>query len=87
MSRTQHWFTLAEAVHKVTGKPAARFGISRRGLLREGYVADIVLFDPEAIGSDADYENPERLPAGIHAVFRNGESLNLVQTVSPSHVN
>ena len=87
LCRSRHWFTLAEAVHKVTGKPAARFGISHRGLLREGYMADIVLFDPEAIGSDADYENPERLPAGIHAVFRNGERLNLVQTVSSTHVN
>ncbi len=81
LCRRQHWFTLAEAIHKITGKPAARFGIARQGLLRKGYLADIVLFDPEAIDSNADYDNPELTPIGIHAVYRNGERLNPVQSL------
>ncbi len=87
LCRRQHWFTLAEAVHKITGKPAARFGMKRQGLLRKGYLADIVIFDPDAIDSGADYENPEVKPAGIHSVYRNGERLNLVPSFNPPHIN
>jgi dihydroorotase/N-acyl-D-amino-acid deacylase len=72
ISRTRGWLTLAEAVHKITGKPAGRFGITRRGRLEKGYFADVVVFDPDTINSPATYENPTLAPTGIRHLFRNG---------------
>jgi N-acyl-D-amino-acid deacylase len=75
MSRERGWLTLAEAIHKITDKPARRFGIARRGCLEEGYFADVVVFDPETVNSPATYENPALAPTGIRHVFRNGAEL------------
>jgi dihydroorotase/N-acyl-D-amino-acid deacylase len=75
MSRERGWLTLTEAIHKITDKPARRFGIERRGCLEEGYFADVVVFDPETINSPASYENPALAPTGIRHVFRNGAEL------------
>ncbi|MGD9519607.1 MAG: amidohydrolase family protein [Armatimonadota bacterium] len=61
-----------EAVRKCTSLPASRLGLHDRGLLREGYAADVVLFDPESIIDMADYSAPHRLPAGVQYVFVNG---------------
>jgi len=72
MSRERGWLTLAEAVHKITDKPAHRFGIKKRGRLQKGYFADLVVFDPETVHSPATYENPALAPTGIRHVFRNG---------------
>jgi dihydroorotase/N-acyl-D-amino-acid deacylase len=74
--RERNWMGLAEAVHKITGKPAARLGLRDRGLLREGYTADITVFDPAKIRSRATYETPELPPEGITAVIRNGELIS-----------
>jgi N-acyl-D-amino-acid deacylase len=71
-AREKGWLSLAEAVHKITGKPAARYGMKDRGVLAPGYVADMVLFREDAIDSPATYETPETSPVGIHAVYRNG---------------
>lgn len=71
-SRDERLFPLAEAVHKMTGMPAARFGLSDRGLIREGYHADLVLFDPETIRDTATYVNPVCPAEGITAVWVNG---------------
>jgi dihydroorotase/N-acyl-D-amino-acid deacylase len=72
ISRKRAWLTLAEAVHKITGKPAHRFGIAKRGRLERGYFADVVVFDPDTINSPATYENPTLAPIGIRHAFRNG---------------
>ncbi|MGI8959912.1 MAG: N-acyl-D-amino-acid deacylase family protein [Bryobacteraceae bacterium] len=72
MSRERGWLTLAEAVHKVTDKPARRFGMEKRGRLEQGYFADVVVFDPERVNSQGTYENPAVPPVGIRHVFRNG---------------
>jgi N-acyl-D-amino-acid deacylase len=72
ISRKRAWLTLEEAVHKITGKPARRFKISKLGCLAKGHFADVVAFDPATIDSPATYENPELAPAGIRYVFRNG---------------
>ncbi len=77
ISRERRWLTIAEAVCKVTDKPALRFGIAKRGRLEKGYFADVVVFDPERINSPSTYENPELAPNGIRYVFRNGCETNL----------
>lgn len=71
--REKKTLSLEEAVHKMTGKPAARYGLQGRGLIKEGYAADITVFDPERIASRADYTNPRVLPDGIDAVFIAGK--------------
>jgi dihydroorotase/N-acyl-D-amino-acid deacylase len=71
--RERRWLTLADAVHKVTGKPASRLGLRDRGLLREGFLADVTVFSPERVRSRATYETPDLPPDGISYVIRNGE--------------
>jgi N-acyl-D-amino-acid deacylase len=70
--RERKWLTLEEAVHKVTGKPAAAFHINDRGRIKEGYAADITVFDPEVVNTNATYEKPDVSPSGIRSVLRNG---------------
>ncbi len=72
MSRERGWLTLTTAVHKITGKPARRFSIPKRGRLEPGYFADVVVFDPGTVNSPASYEAPALQPSGICHVFRNG---------------
>ena len=71
-AREEHLFSLAEAVHRMTGFPAQKFGIVDRGVLREGAFADLVVFDPERVIDTGTYEEPHSSPAGIHHVFVNG---------------
>jgi N-acyl-D-aspartate/D-glutamate deacylase len=71
--REERLLSLEEAVRKMTGAPAARLGLSRRGLLRDGYAADVVVFDPARIRSNATYERPRQFPDGIEFVAVNGE--------------
>jgi N-acyl-D-amino-acid deacylase len=75
MTRQRGWLTLAEAVHKITGKPAARFGLKNRGRLAAGYVADVVVFDPQRIAGRATYESPRTPPDGVTIVFRGGRQI------------
>lgn len=75
MSRERKWLSLAEAVHKITEKPACRFAIPNRGRLERGYVADVVVFDPQTVNSPASYENPALPPTGIRHVFRDGTEI------------
>lgn len=64
--------TLEQAVHKMTGKPAAVFGFEKRGALRPGYYADIVIMDFERVAEKGTYIDPRRYPEGIETVFVNG---------------
>ena len=64
---------LEEAVAMMSGRPAARIGLKDRGLLKVGFAADIVVFDPETVEDRATYEDPLRYPAGIPYVLMNGE--------------
>ena len=63
---------LEEAVRKMTSAPAARLGLRDRGLLRDGTVADLVVFDPTAVASLATYDEPRKFPAGIEHVIVSG---------------
>ena len=64
--------TLVEAICKVTNLSARRFGFSRRGLLKEGYFADIVIMDWERLKDTATYTEPHSYPEGIEGVIVNG---------------
>jgi N-acyl-D-amino-acid deacylase len=70
--REEKLINLAEAVHKMTGMPAQRFGLVRRGLIRNDFCADLVLFDPEKIIDTATFADPVRPAAGITSVWVNG---------------
>ncbi len=70
--RERGWLPLSEAIHKSTGKPAARLNLADRGVLRAGNVADLVVFDAEKISSPATYDEPNREPRGIVYVIKNG---------------
>ena len=71
-SREERLFPLQEGVRKMTSLPARRFQLAGRGELREGWFADIVVFDPERIADVATYEEPRQYPAGISQVLVNG---------------
>jgi N-acyl-D-aspartate/D-glutamate deacylase len=70
--REKQLLSLAEAIHKASGQPAAFFGLRDRGSLRSGYWADIVIFDPNEIRDKADYDKPFAEPVGISYVIVNG---------------
>jgi N-acyl-D-amino-acid deacylase len=70
--REEKLMGLPEAVHKMTGMAAQRFGLSKRGLIREGFCADMVLFDPEKIIDTATFADPVRAAEGIKSVWVNG---------------
>lgn len=64
--------TLEDAVRKMTSLPANRLGIRDRGLLKPGYKADIVVFDPASVKDEATFESPKMYPSGIKYVLVNG---------------
>jgi N-acyl-D-amino-acid deacylase len=67
--------SLEEAVLHATSRPARRLGLADRGAVKVGNWADLVVFDADAVGSRATYDNPKVLPDGIHHVFVNGEAV------------
>ncbi len=71
--REERLFPLEEAVRKMTGLPARRFGLRERGELREGWSADITVFNPDTIADTATYDDPRRYPDGIEYVIVNGQ--------------
>lgn len=71
-ARERGILTLEEAVRKMTGRPAETFSITGRGLLREGFCADLVAFDPAVVRDVGDYTDPCRHPVGIELVMVNG---------------
>ncbi len=71
--REHHVLDLANAIRHMTAFPAQRLGLKNRGLLREGFHADITVFDPETVLDRATYENPRQFPVGIKYVMVNGK--------------
>jgi N-acyl-D-aspartate/D-glutamate deacylase len=71
--REEAILSLEEAVHRMTGAPAARLGLRERGLLRDGFAADVVVFDAGRVRANATYEEPRQFPDGIEYVLVNGE--------------
>jgi N-acyl-D-amino-acid deacylase len=71
-SRDEKLFSLPAAMHKMTGIPAQRFGLKDRGLIRPGFAADLVLFDPDVVIDTATFADPARPAKGIEQVWVNG---------------
>ncbi len=76
--REEKTFSLEEAVYKMTKKPATTFTIVNRGELREGYFADITIFNPETVIDKGTYTEPVQYPEGLEYVIING-SLTVAQ--------
>jgi N-acyl-D-amino-acid deacylase len=64
--------SLEECVAHLTSRPASRLRLADRGLVREGYRADLVLFDPETVAAGSTFEEPRTLPVGIPHVLIDG---------------
>lgn len=71
-SREQNLISLSNAIRKMTAMPAQRFGLAGRGMIRAGYAADLVLFDPGTIVDTATFADPIRPAKGIEGVWVNG---------------
>ncbi len=72
--REKKTLELEDAVRKMTSLSAARVGLEKRGLVAEGYFADLVVFDPKTIIDKATFKKPHQYPEGIHHVFVNGKA-------------
>jgi N-acyl-D-amino-acid deacylase len=64
--------TLEDAVRRLTAFPAENLKLHRRGMLRPGYYADVVVFDPARIQDHATFDKPHQLATGVVHVFVNG---------------
>jgi N-acyl-D-amino-acid deacylase len=70
--RENHDVSLQDAVRRLSGMPAQNLSIGERGLLKTGYYADIVVFDPNTIADKATYAKPQQLAVGVDDVLVNG---------------
>lgn len=64
---------LEKSIHKITQKPAKKFGLKKIGLIKEGNQADLAVFDPKSIGENSKLMNPYRYSSGIKELFINGK--------------
>lgn len=71
--RNQHLISLEEAIRRMTSLPAQKFGLNDRGLLREGYAADILIFDDNEVKDLSTYEQPHAYSKGFYYVIVNGQ--------------
>ena len=71
--RGEHVLTLAQAINKMTGMPAARLNLHDRGCLRAGCVADVTIFDAATVKDVGTFTDPHHYPEGIPWVLVNGE--------------
>jgi N-acyl-D-aspartate/D-glutamate deacylase len=71
--RDLHLLSLEQAIRKMTSLPAQRERLRERALLKEGYFADITIFDPGSIRDRATYQNPAQISEGVKYVFVNGQ--------------
>jgi N-acyl-D-amino-acid deacylase len=70
--RDEKVITLPEAIRRLSGLPATNLGLDHRGFLREGYFADVLVFDPNTIADKATYDKPHQYAVGMRHVFVNG---------------
>lgn len=70
--REKKVLTLEDAVHRMSGLPARRFGLQDRGFISPGMKADLVLFDPAKVADKSDYLHPHQYSVGVDSVWVNG---------------
>ena len=73
--RENQWFSLEEAVRKMSSFPAQRLGLKNRGTIRKGMKADLVLFDKDKVADRATFAAPQTLSEGIEIVWVNGQKV------------
>ena len=74
-ARDEKTLTLPEAARKLAAFPAHNLGLHDRGLLKTGYFADVVVFDPKTVTDHATFEKPQQLATGVTDVFVNGQQV------------
>jgi N-acyl-D-amino-acid deacylase len=70
--RDEHVISLEEAIHRLSGLPATNLGLDKRGFIKEGMFADVVVFDPTTIADRATFEKPHQYAVGMKYVIVNG---------------
>jgi N-acyl-D-amino-acid deacylase len=73
--RDERLIPLEEAVRRLTSLPAHNLGLERRGSLKPGYFADVVVFDPSSVQDHATFAEPHQYATGVRYVFVNGEAV------------
>ena len=71
--RDEHAITLEDAVRRLSALPAQNLAIADRGMLKDGYFADVVVFDPQKIQDHATFEKPHQFATGVSEVLVNGQ--------------
>jgi N-acyl-D-amino-acid deacylase len=71
-TRDEKILSLSEAIRRLSGLPASNLELDRRGFLKEGMFADVVVFDPSTIADNATFDKPHQYAAGMKHVFVNG---------------
>ncbi len=71
-SRDKKLFPLEEGIRRLTSLPANNLKLAKRGRLKTGYFADVVVFNPDQVGDVATFENPHQYAEGVIHVFVNG---------------
>jgi N-acyl-D-aspartate/D-glutamate deacylase len=79
--RDEKLLSLEQAVHKLSGRAATRFGLKDRGILRENALADLVVFDPETIRDQATLTDPHQYCTGMETVIVNG--VPIIENATP----
>jgi N-acyl-D-amino-acid deacylase len=74
-ARDEKVISLSEAIRRLSGLPATNLELDRRGFLKKGYFADVVVFDPQTIADKATFENPHQYSVGVKHVFVNGSQV------------
>jgi N-acyl-D-amino-acid deacylase len=70
--REEHTLSLEDAIRKMTSLPASRIGVTDRGVVEEGFAADIAIFDPATITDNSTFDDPWQLATGVTSVLVNG---------------
>lgn len=73
--RDEKLYSLEDGIRRLTSLPAGNLKIKNRGKLKEGYFADVVVFDPEVVNDKATFEDPHKYAVGVQDVFVNGEQV------------
>lgn len=71
--RERQFYTLEEAIHKMTGLPAGRMKLAGRGILQEGAYADVLVFDPQCFTDHATFQDPAKMATELSYLFLNGK--------------